>query len=164
MKIVYVTNTGSTKQYAQMLSEETGFGVYSLSEAVKKLATDEEIIFMGWVMAGTVQGLKEAREAFSDIRAVCPVGLNKGEKTVTELTEKNAVSVPMFILQGNFHIDELKGMYKMMMGMMLKMLKGKLKDNPNADGDKIIGAIENGVDCVNRENLEEILEWINTQA
>ena len=160
MKIVYVTNTGSTKQYAEMLGEKTGFEVLALDKAVNELAADEEIIFMGWIMAGAVQGLKEAREVFTGIKAVCPVGLNKSEKTAAELTEKNGITEPMFILQGNFKIDNLKGMYKMMMGMMLKMFKSKLKENPTPDADKFISAIENGVECVSEDNLTEILEWL----
>ncbi len=164
MKIVYETNTGSSQKYAEMLSEKTGFEAESLTKAVKSFSPDEEIIFMGWVMAGTVQGLQKAREVFKNIVAICPVGLNKGEKNENELKEKNAITEPVFILQGNFHLDELKGMYKMMMGMMLKMLKGKLKENPHPDADKLIGAIESGVDCVSEENLGDILEWINTQA
>jgi len=163
MKIVYETNTGSSQRYAEMLSEKTGFEALSLSKAVKEFSPDEEIIFIGWVMAGTVQGLQKAREVFSDIKAICPVGLSKSEKNDFELKEKNLIECPMFTLQGNFHIDELKGMYKMMMGMMLKMLKGKLKENPQADGDKFITAIEGGVDCVSEENLTDILEWINTE-
>ena len=161
MKIVYETNTGSSEKYALMLSEKTGLEAMSLAKAVKEFPEKEEIIFIGWIMAGTVQGLQKAREAFT-VRAVCPVGLSKGEKNDNEIKEKNSVTEPMFTLQGNFHIDELKGMYKMMMGMMLKMLKGKLKENPHPDSDKFITAIETGVDCVSEENLAGIIEWIKT--
>ena len=163
MKIVYETNTGSSQKYAEMLGEKTGFEAMSLSKAVNEIAPDEGIIFIGWVMAGTIQGLQKAREVFTDIKAICPVGLSKGEKNDAELKAKNAVDCPMFSLQGNFHIDELKGMYKMMMGMMLKMLKAKLKENPQPDSDKFITAIEGGVDCVSEENLGDIIEWIKTQ-
>ena len=160
MKIVYETNTGSSQKYAEMLSEKTGFECLSLAKAVKEFSPDEEIIFIGWVMAGTVQGLQKAREVFSDIKAICPVGLSKSEKNNTDLKAKNGIEGPMFPLQGSFHIDKLSGMYKMMMGMMLKMLKGKLKENPTADGDKFISAIENGIDCVSEENLAELIEWL----
>lgn len=161
MKIVYVTNTGSTKQYAEMLSEKTGFEAAEFSEAVKSFSADEDIIFMGWVMAGTLQGYKEAKEVFSNIRAVCGVGLFKGEKAEKELREKNAVTEALFALQGNFSVDRLKGMYKMMMSMMIKMLKSKLKENPQPDADKVLAAFETGVECVSEENLEGILAWLN---
>lgn len=156
--IVYVTNTGSSKRYAEMLSEKTGYDVYSLSEA-EGLGKDAEVIFIGWVMGGSVQGLAEAREKFT-LKAVCPVGMMKGEKAAEDVKAKNAITEPMFPLLGDFHIDSLKGMYRMMMGMMLKMMKSKLKENPVPDGDKAIEAIEKGIDGVSGENLTELLGWL----
>ena len=48
--IIYTSNTGSTKRYAEMLSRKTGLAVYSLKEASKKVAANSEIIYMGWLM------------------------------------------------------------------------------------------------------------------
>ncbi len=156
--IIYVSNTGSSKQYAEMLSEKTGYPVYDFANA-NEVPADAQVIFIGWVMAGVVQGLKEARDLF-EIKAVCPVGMMKSEKQDAELKTKNAVEEPMFTLQGNFHIDNLKGMYKMMMNMMLKMMKSKLKETDVPDGQKAVEALEKGVDCVSEEQLADILEWL----
>ena len=81
--IVYVSNTGSSKQYAEMLSEKTGFPAFDFADA-DKVPADAEVVFIGWVMAGAVQGLKEARDFFT-IKAVCPVGMMKSEKQDAEL-------------------------------------------------------------------------------
>lgn len=158
--IVYVTNTGSAKQYAEMLGEKTGYPVFDFANA-SEIPAGAEIIFIGWVMAGTIQGLKEARDLFN-IKAVCPVGMMKSEKQDAELKAKNAITEPMFSLLGNFHINNLSGMYKMMMNMMLKMMKSKLKDNDVPDGQKAVEVLEKGVDCVSEEHLSEILNWINS--
>ncbi len=157
--IVYVSNTGSSKQYAEMLSQKTGCPAFDFADAVN-VPADAEVIFIGWVMAGTVQGLKEARDLFT-IKAVCPVGMMKSEKQDAELKAKNAITEPMFSLLGNFHIDNLKGMYKMMMNMMLKMMKSKLKENDVPDGQKAVEALEKGVDCVSEEQLADILDWLS---
>lgn len=156
--IVYVTNTGSAKQYAEMLGEKTGYPVFDFANA-SEVPAEAEVIFIGWVMAGVVQGFKEARDLFK-IKAVCPVGMMKSEKQDEDLKAKNAITEPMFSLAGNFHIDNLKGMYKMMMGMMLKMMKSKIKEEAVPDGDKAIEALEKGIDCVSEENLSEILAWL----
>lgn len=156
--IVYVTNTGSAKQYAEILGEKTGYPVFDFANA-SEVPQDAQVIFIGWVMAGTVQGLKEARELFK-VKAICPVGMMKSEKQDAELKTKNSIEEPMFSLMGNFHLDSLKGMYKMMMNMMLKMMKSKLKENDVPDGQKAVEAIEKGVDCVSEENLSEILAWL----
>ena len=44
--IVYTTNTGSTKRYAEMLGEKTGFPVFDLSKAAS-VEKDSEIIYLG---------------------------------------------------------------------------------------------------------------------
>lgn len=156
--IVYVSNTGSAKQYAELLGEKTGYPVFDFAKA-SEVPTDAEVIFVGWIMAGAVQGLKEARDLFT-IKAVCPVGMMKSEKQDAELKAKNAIEEPMFSLMGNFHIENLKGMYKMMMNMMLKMMKSKVKDGGIPDGEKAIEAIEKGIDCVSGENLADVLAWL----
>ena len=157
--IVYVTNTGSTEKYAQMLSEKTGIPAYPLSKS-SELDGDAEVIFMGWVMAGTVQGLAEAREKFGKLCAVCPVGMMKEEKNVAETKAKNNIEEPMFFLAGAFHMDRLKGMYKMMMGMMMGMLKSKAKELGPEKGAKMMELFEKGVDFVSEDNLDSIIEWL----
>ncbi len=158
--IIYQTNTGSSKEYAELLSEKLSLPVCSLTEK-DKVNKDEEIIFIGWIMAGTVQGLAEVKAEFTDIRCICAVGLSAKENTLTEIREKNSVTEPLFFLPGNFHINKLKGMYKMMMSMMVKMLKGKLKENPSADSDKILSSFENGIDQVSEEKLDEVIAFLS---
>lgn len=85
--IIYQTNTGSSKKYAELLSEKLSLPFYPLAES-DAVAKDEEIVFIGWLMAGTVQGLAEVREKFGNIKCVCPVGLFTAEKTLTEIREK----------------------------------------------------------------------------
>lgn len=158
--IIYQTNTGSSKQYAELLSEKLGLPLFPLSKS-DEADKDEEIIFIGWVMAGDIQGLSQARQKFSRIICVCPVGLSGGEKSIAEIKSKCSVTEPLFFLPGNFHIDRLTGMYKMMMTMMVKMLKGKLKEKPVADSDKLMTAMETGVDQVSEEKLDEVIAFLS---
>lgn len=58
--IVYTSNTGYTKQYAMLLSVKTGLSVYSLTDAETNLLQGSRIIYMGWLMAGKVQGHSRA--------------------------------------------------------------------------------------------------------
>ena len=51
--IVYTSNAGSTARYAQLLGQATGLPVFSAQEAHKNLASGD-ILYLGWVMAGTV--------------------------------------------------------------------------------------------------------------
>lgn len=161
--IIYQTNTGSTKRYAEMLSEKLSLPLYPLSEA-ENVSPDEEIIFLGWVMAGEIQGLSQARAKFRNIRCICAVGITNNDKNTAEVEEKNSVTEPFFTLPGDFHIDRLKGMYKMMMSMMIKMLKSKLKEKPAAESEKIMTIFENGVDQVSEDKLDGVISFLSTQA
>ena len=58
--IIYTTNTGSTEHYAKLLAQKTGLPVYSLAEAKKRVFAGAEVIYLGWIMAGSVKGYAEA--------------------------------------------------------------------------------------------------------
>lgn len=157
MKIVYETNTGSSQRYAQMLADKLGCVCESLAKAQQD---GEEVIFIGWVMAGTVQGYTAAKEKFGSLKAVCAVGMMATEKQKDELKQKNSVSEELFLLPGAFDIKKLSGMYKMMMGMMMKMLKGNLKNSEDPAEKKALAMFEEGFDAVSEEHLEEVYQWL----
>lgn len=157
--IIYCSNSGSAKRYAELLSEKTGMPAVDFSKR-STVDADEEIVFIGWIMAGALQGLKEVRESFSDIKAVCGVGMMKSEKAAEEVKEKNSITEPYFFLTGDFDINKLKGMYKMMMGMMLKMLKGKIKESGDEKGEEMLKLLENGINGFDEKELEAVVEFL----
>lgn len=159
MTIVYCSNTGSAKKYAELLSEKTGLPCVDISKR-SSVSADEEIIFIGWIMAGSLQGLKEVRETFSDIKAVCGVGMMKGEKATEETKAKNGITEPYFFLPGDFDMSKLKGMYKMMMGMMLKMVKGKIKESGDEKGEEMLKMLENGIILFDEKEIEQVVEFV----
>lgn len=62
--IVYVSESGDTKRYAQLLGNRTGLSVYELKTEKKELPKSASVIFLGWLMAGTVKGYKKAKRRF----------------------------------------------------------------------------------------------------
>ena len=58
--IVYTTNAGSTARYAKLLAHETGLPAYSLPEAKEAVPAGAKIIYLGWIMAGSVHGYAAA--------------------------------------------------------------------------------------------------------
>ena len=52
--IVYTSNTGYTAEYARMLGEKTGLPVLTLNEAKKSLPVRAPILYLGWLMAGSL--------------------------------------------------------------------------------------------------------------
>ena len=74
--IIYTTNTGSTECYARLLTQKTGLPAYSLAEAKKRVFAGAEVIYLGWIMAGSVKGYAGAAKRYQ-IRAVCGVGIKR---------------------------------------------------------------------------------------
>ena len=157
--IIYCSNAGSSKRYAELLSEKTGLPCVEISKRAS-VGADEEIIFIGWIMAGAIQGLKEIRESFQNIKAVCAVGMMKSDKAAEDTKAKNAVTEPYFFLTGDFDINKLTGMYKMMMGMMLRMLKSKIKESGEEKGEEMLKLFENGIKGFDEKELDAVIEFL----
>lgn len=160
--IIYTSNTGSTAYYAKALALETGLPAYSLTDAGKKLKNGSEIIYLGWLMAGIVQGYAAAAKRY-DICGVCAVGMGKCGTQTEEVRSKNHIpeKMPLFTLQGNFDIKKLNGIYRIMMSIMVKTAGKALaeKQNRTPDEDDMLDMMQNGSERVNAENLEPVLKW-----
>lgn len=159
--IVYTTGTGSTKRYAELLSLETGLPVYSLKEAKKNLSLNTEIIYLGWIMAGSVKGYATAAKRFK-ICAVCAVGMGKTGTQTDDVQAKTSVpmEVPLFTLQGNFNIEKLHGVYRLMMKIMVKALENKKEHTQ--DENEMLQIIKGNEDFVDIKNLNDVLKWYKT--
>lgn len=160
--IVYTSNAGTTKKYAEILGEKTGLPVYSAAEANREVSPGEEIIYLGWLMAGSMKGYKEAAKLYR-IAAACAVGMGATGSQMDEVRKKNKIksSVKLFTLQGGFDINKLSGVYKMMMNTMIKTAGKKLaeKEDRTPDEDDMLDMMMNGGDRVSEENLKDVLEW-----
>lgn len=159
MTIIYSTNAGSTERYAKMLSEKLSCEAVNITKA-GDVSSDEEIIFMSWIMAGTLQNYAAAKERFSNIKAVCAVGMFSTDDKLSEVKEKNGIEEEIFLLPGAFNMNNLSGMYKMMMGMAMKMIKSKLKESADPKAKEIAEKFEEGFDLVNEENLAKVIGYL----
>ena len=160
--IIYTTNTGSTAQYAKMLTEQTGLPAFSMEEAKSKVEEGSEIIYLGWIMAAQVKGYKTAAKKYK-IRAVCAVGMEKTGTRTEEIRKKTFVpaEVPLFTLQGNFNVKKLHGFYRLMMSMMIKMVTKQLvaKTDRTQRENEMLEIMLQGGENVRKENLAEVLDW-----
>ena len=52
--IIYISNTGSTAEYAKLLGKELNLPVHSLQQAKNNVPAGSEIIYLGWIMAGGI--------------------------------------------------------------------------------------------------------------
>ncbi|MBQ1946058.1 MAG: hypothetical protein II343_03920 [Clostridia bacterium] len=163
--IVYSSMTGYTAQYAQMISEKTGIPAYALDDA-GKLADKTKVLYMSWLMAGTLVNYKKAAEKF-DVSAVCSVGLNATEEQIvaTRKSSKIPETVKFFALQGGYNPGKLKGMYKFMMKIVTKVLIKKISSLPDQGEaeEKLIEVLRNGGSFVKEENIAGVAAYLEAR-
>lgn len=159
MVIVYESKTGFTKRYAEMLAAKTKWKVILAKEA-SQIGRQEEVIFLGWMKAGKIQGLDRVRSC--NIKAVCGSGTGRTAEpdTQTVISRNKIETIPFFYLRGGcFPLKDVKGMDKIMLTMFVNMLK-KRKDKDEKI-EEAISIIENGFDGVKEENLAPVLQWLH---
>ena len=160
--ILYTSNTGYTRQYAMLLAEKTGLAVYTPEEAGDRLTKESRVIYMGWLMAGKVQGYeKTARRC--RVEAVCAVGMGATGSQLEDVRKGNALpeTLPVFTLQGGFDLSRLMGIYRLMMTVMAKTLGKKLaeKEDPTPEEKDMLDLLLNGGSRVSERNLQAVLDW-----
>lgn len=156
--IVYTSNTGHTAAYAQLLGKRTGLPVYAAEAAKKQLAKGTPILYLGWLMAGSVKGYRKAAKRYQ-IAAVYGVGLCATGALLEEVRKGNAIpaGTPLFTLQGGIDHARLRGLYKSMINTLTRFM-AKKKDR-SADEDEMLRLLGTDGNYVSEANLSAVLAW-----
>ena len=161
--IVYSSVTGFTAQYAQLLSAKTGLPAYTLAQAQQTLPKGARVLYMSWLMAGTLVDYKKAAAAF-EVAAACSVGLNATpeQAEATKKSMKLRHDLPFFALQGGYRPDKLQGMYKWMMKLVTRVIIKKIEALPQkgAAEEEMLRVLRNGGSFVKEENLSNVLAFL----
>lgn len=156
--IVYVSNTGYTARYAAILSEKLGIPAHTLADAQKTLPAGTPIIYMGWLMAGSVKDCKKAAKRFG-IQAVIGVGL--GDTGAQDEAARKACAlpadVPVFTVQGGMDINKLRGPYKLVIRMLTKAMSARKDATPGEA--RMAELLQSGGDFVSEKELAAVLAW-----
>ena len=166
--VIYNSQTGFTKRYAQWISEALECSCVEFAEA-NKLDFDKyrTIIFGGWACAGSVSKLKWFKnnmKKWNDKKlAVFCVGGSPIENPEVEMAMKNCFSeeehekARVFYCPGGFNYEKMSASSKLMMKMFVSALKAK-KDK--TEEDKImIEMISKSYDISDKKYIEPIVEW-----
>ena len=139
--VIYTSQTGFTKRYAEWIAEKSKADLFDLKDAQKKNASFfddyDAVIYAGWCMAGKVvksnwffdkaAGLKEKK------LAIVAVGASPNENPQVDaamaalLTDEQKQYIKVFYCQGGINYDKMKLPSKLAMKMFANTLK-KSKD------------------------------------
>ena len=154
--VIYASNAGSTKRYAEMLSEKLGVPAYSLKEAQKSLPKDEEAVFLGWVFANKIQGLNKAQKRWNLVCA-CAVGINpRSDKYIEILKESNPTDIPIFYMRGKLDFTKLKWLQR----KLLETIRADLEKQNKPGTEEMISILKNGCDLVSEDMLKETIAYL----
>jgi len=171
--VIYKSKTGFTKKYADWISEELSADIYEISNVtIDKLTDYETIICGGGLYAGGINGVKLITKNIDKLKdkniIVFATGASpEREEVISEVrnrnfTPKQQESIKFFYLRGGFDYKKLKFIDKMLMILLKFILKSKKNLTPDERG--MLEAYNTPVDFTRKENIEEIISYVNDKS
>ena len=170
--VIYTSQTGFTKKYAEWIAEKTSGDILELKDAQKKsdsfFANYQAIVYGGWLMAGSTVKVKwflNKAASWQDKRlAVFCVGGSPNDNPDVEVTLKKMLTdeqrkyIRPFYCQGGFNYEKMNGPSKLAMKMFVSALKKK-KDQ--TEEEKIMTKmIATSYDISDIKYIEPIVEYL----
>lgn len=168
--VIYNSQTGFTKRYAEWIAEKSGADCYELNEAKKKSTDDyDTIIYGGWACAGGISKLGWFKKNINKwdgkkLIAFCVGGSPIESPEIEPALKKNfnedeMKRVSVFYCPGGFNYEKMSTASKLMMKMFVKALKAK-KDKTEEE-EIMTRMIASSYDISDIKYIEPILECLN---
>lgn len=168
--VIYNSQTGFTKRYAEWIAEATGADCFELSAAKKKdLAAYDAIIFGSWACAGGISKLgwfKGNVDQWRDKKLIAfcvgasPIDSPEIDPALKRnFTESEREKISVFYCPGGLNYEKMPAPSKLMMKMLLITLKAK-KGKTEAD-QEMIKMISASYDISDKKYIEPILNCLS---
>lgn len=175
--IVYGSQYGTAKRYAEALAGKTGSEIRSYEEAMD-LDVYDNIVFIGALYAGGVLGLKKTLSGIHDLQnkkiVIATVGLadpNDRENTETirsslkkQLSENIFIHARIFQLRGGIDYSRLNLKHRTMMALLYGKAKGLPEEKKTAEVKVMIDTYGKQVDFVDFISLDPIIREIRNET
>lgn len=164
--IVYMSNTGHTAAYAELLSERLDLPAYTLEEAPGKLEKRCPIIYLGWIMAGKMKGYRQAERRFN-VCAACGVGMTAGGMNADRLRKATGVKddIDVYAIPGGFELNKLQGMLYSVMKKTTRKVADDLLAKPERtpEEENMLMLMTRGAAQIDPARLDRLAEWYEKQ-
>ena len=169
--IIYGSQYGSTKRYAERLSEITGVEAINYKE-VKNIGDYQRIVYLGGLFAGGVMGLKKTVGKMTSQQELVLVTLGLTDPNETSYYEsiRKAIQAQLpspfydehkiFHLRGAIDYSQLGFKHRLMMKMFHSMMLKKPELELTADAKTMLETYGKQVDFVDYDRLKPIVEII----
>lgn len=168
--VVYESQTGSTKQYAEWIARQADAQLIALNECTASILQQADlIVFGGGVRGGNIDGKRKfskiAKKANANNLIYFAVGIRPSTpRTLALIRSSNFDSnsdVPLFYFRGKFNPDALNQSDKTMIRIYQSMLKRR-RDIHQEDAD-LLDAIRSPCDFASEEQITPLLQEIGTR-
>ena len=169
--IVYGSNYGTTKQYANELSRRTNMKVISFKKVNQQINDYDNIIYLGALYAGGVLGMSKTLKKLNNISnkkiIIVTVGLSDPTDEVNKNNIKNNIKNQMpkkffekakiFHLRGGIDYSKLNFAHKTMMKLLYNAVKNLPKEKLTAEDRAMIETYNKKVNFIDFSSLDEII-------
>lgn len=165
--VVYASQTGFTRRYAEWIAEELGCEAVPVEQADGiDVGAFDVVVFGGWLHAGGLVGmkwLKQARVAHPGTPFVAfAVGATPAEwndmvdeAMAREFPSPEFDGVERFYLRGGFAYERLSMPNKLAMKLFFKMQKKQAETDPRAA--EMLAGMRGGFDATERAAVEPVV-------
>ena len=169
--IIYGSQYGTTKRYAEKFAEMTDLPIISF-EDIENLEKYERVVYFGALYAGGVKGLKNTIKKLSPNTklVIVTVGLADvcDEKNISNIRNSIRKQMPeyffkkasIFHLRGGIDYQKLSFKHKMMMKLLYNKAKNMPEEKKTAEVRAMIETFNSNVDFVDFACLDQITESI----
>lgn len=166
--IIYGSQYGSTKRYAERLADITGIEIIDYKDA-KNINDYDKIIYLGALYAGGVTGLKKTVSKMSSSQElmIATVGLADPTDSENVKSIRNSIKsqIPsefydeskIFHLRGAIDYSQLGLKHKVMMSLLHSKVSKMPKSELNAEAKAMLETYGKQVDFVDFSALDKII-------
>ena len=169
--IVYGSNYGTTKQYANELSRRTNMKVISFKKVNQQINDYDNIIYLGALYAGGVLGMSKTLKKLNNISNKKIIIVTVGLSDPTDEVNKNNIinniknqmpkkffeKAKIFHLRGGIDYSKLNFAHKTMMKMLYNAVKNLPKEKLTAEDRAMIETYNKKVNFIDFSSLDEII-------
>lgn len=169
--VIFNSQTGFTKRYAEWIAEDLNADLTSLKEAKQiKLSSYDTIIFGSWCMAGSLVGLNWFKKKLSSLTDkklaifACGASPKENPEVDTFLSERFTEDVfretRVFYCPGGLNYNRMK----MVSWLAMKLFSQILKNKKNKTSEEEIQAnmISHNYDISERKYANEVVQWVKS--
>jgi menaquinone-dependent protoporphyrinogen IX oxidase len=166
--VLYTSNIGSTKRYAEDIAAKTGGDVFPLKEFKWRTIKDYDIVvYGGWIMGGTIKGadkfFQHYDKSLSDKDVIIfSSGMTfptaEGRHLLISQNLLDMYHVRYYQLRGSFDFSKLKFPYNFLMNNSLRMIE---KNPESSEDQKALLDIKNTpIEYYDSQKIEKIVSVI----